>query len=113
MPESEKRKGIGKMPVKERLVSISAGYERERAHQIVQGISELLDVPLREAIKRADSVRIFERLDVDPESFLSNLESTRRCRFKRGDRFSGGRLIKRPTHITGTIYRGPTPPAAL
>lgn len=68
------------MPIKERQVeerinpyirgSISAGYEKQRARQIADGIGELSDVPLREAVRRMDSLSILERLGVDPESLL-------------------------------------------
>jgi hypothetical protein len=109
LPEGEKRKGIGKMPVKERLVSISAGYERERAHQIVQGISELLDVPLREAIKRADSVRIFERLDVEPDSLLPKVKEFTN-RFKQRETNLAGQCVI--DEKKGTIYRDPKLPKA-
>ncbi len=109
MPEGEKRKGIGKMPVKERLVSVSAGYERERAHQIVGGISKLLNISLREAVEKADSTGILERLGVEPDSLLPKVKEFTN-RFKQRETNLAGQCVI--DEKKGTIYRDPKLPKA-
>lgn len=53
--------------------SVSAGSEEKRAGQIVGGISKLLNISLREAVEKADSAGILERLGVERDSLLPKL----------------------------------------
>lgn len=115
MSASEGGKGVSIIPKTEREKlylkgSVSAGYEEERASQIVGGISKLLNISLREAVEKADSTGILERLGVESDSLLPKVkEFTNRFKQREKLNLAGQCVID---GIKGTIYRDPKLPKA-